>query len=155
LSKKLVLDIGCGTYCRGDVGVDIQFWYKNPCDHPEKFDGLLGSKNPNCMYVGADLNYPLPFRDEVFDVVVARAVLEHLLRPYDCLLELRRVMKKGGRLLIIVPNARVSEADWRDDTHYYSFTPPTARRLVSKVFKVKTLKLLFGGETIFVEAIKE
>jgi len=151
----LILDLGCGTYCRGDVGVDVQFSYRNPLDQPEKFDNLFGSKNKDCMLVLSNLNYPLPFRNEVFNMVLARAVLEHILRPYDLLLEIRRVLRKNGVLKVVVPNAKVSVADWRDSGHVVSFTVPTITRLISKVFKVKKTKLLFNGESIYVEAVKE
>lgn len=151
----LVLDLGCGTYCRGDVGVDIQFWYRHPLDQPEKFDFLFGSRNPYCDRVLADLNYPLPFRDDAFDLVLARAVLEHILRPYDLLLEVRRVLRRGGRLKLVVPNARVSMSDWRDEGHVYSFTVPTITRLVSKTLRVVKVELLFNEESIYLEAVKE
>jgi len=147
----MILDLGCGTYCRGDVGVDLQFWFKHPLDQPERFDHLFGSMNPWCDRVMADLNYPLPFRSESFDLVLARAVLEHILRPYDLLLEVRRVLRRGGKLRVVVPNARKSLADWRDESHVIS----TIRRLVSRVLKVVKVELLFNGESIYVEAVKE
>ena len=149
------LDLGCGSYCRADIGIDIQFWERNPYDQPEKFDWLMGSRNPECMLVGGDLNYPLPFRDEAFDEVIARAVLEHIVRVYDLLLEVRRVLKRGGRLKVIVPNARKSLADWRDQEHVYSWTPPTIKNLISKVLRVVKVELLFNEESIYVEAIKD
>ena len=45
----------------------------------------------------------LPFRDSVFDTLIASEVLEHL--PDDCraLSEWRRVLKPGGRLIATVP----------------------------------------------------
>jgi SAM-dependent methyltransferase len=42
----------------------------------------------------------LPFVDESFDVVMCVSVLEHLQDPYPTLTQLKRVLKKGGRLLI-------------------------------------------------------
>ena len=151
----VTLDLGCGTYCRGDIGIDIQFWFRNPYDKPELFDSIMGRINPFCDKVMFDLNYGLPIRSGSIDMVIARAILEHLLKPYELLNEVKRVLKKGGVLKLSVPNARVSEADWRDPTHYFSFTVPTIRNLVTAVLKIKRIELIMNNEEIYVEAVKE
>ena len=47
-----------------------------------------------------------PFPDESFDCVVCSEVIEHLLHsPHHMLDEIRRVLKKGGVLLLTTPNA--------------------------------------------------
>lgn len=47
----------------------------------------------------------LPFADGEFDTVLACGVLEHVQRPADSLVELRRVLRPHGRLLIYkLPN---------------------------------------------------
>ncbi len=43
----------------------------------------------------------LPFDDESFDHIFICFVLEHLSQPIDALLEVKRVLKKGGSLTII------------------------------------------------------
>ena len=152
--KRLTLDLGCGSYPRGDVNLDLQFSYRHPLDEPWKFDEVVGGKAENPDLVMADANYPLPFRDESFTCVIMRDVLEHLLNPYNTLREVHRVLKRGGVLKVTVPNARVSLADWRDETHLYSFTEPTIRRLIGRLFRVEKCKLLFNNEVIYVEARK-
>jgi ubiquinone/menaquinone biosynthesis C-methylase UbiE len=47
----------------------------------------------------------LPFGDSTFDHVTILGSLEHFLDPGRGLLEIRRVLKWGGRALILVPNA--------------------------------------------------
>jgi ubiquinone/menaquinone biosynthesis C-methylase UbiE len=47
----------------------------------------------------------LPFGDGMFDVVVAAWVFEHLDQPARALAELRRVLRVGGRLVFLTPNA--------------------------------------------------
>lgn len=46
----------------------------------------------------------LPFKDEAFDLVVSRSVVEHLVRPEAVFRELRRTLKPGGRLVFTTPN---------------------------------------------------
>lgn len=48
----------------------------------------------------------LPFETDTFDVVLFCEVLEHLtLDPLHAMLELKRVLKPGGRLVLTTPNA--------------------------------------------------
>jgi 2-polyprenyl-3-methyl-5-hydroxy-6-metoxy-1,4-benzoquinol methylase len=50
--------------------------------------------------------YNLALRDERFDVCLCIDVLEHLKRPADAVKELHRVIKAGGRIIIVIPNDR-------------------------------------------------
>lgn len=53
------------------------------------------------------------FADETFDAVVMSHVIEHVASPGELLSECRRVLKKGGVLIALTPNA-----DSRGHTHY-------------------------------------
>ncbi len=46
----------------------------------------------------------LPFRDAAFDVAVSSHVAEHLTQPERVFGELARVVRPGGRLLVLTPN---------------------------------------------------
>ena len=54
--------------------------------------------------VWADLDQPLPFEVDSFDVVVIAEVLEHLPFPGQLLSEAKRVLVPGGTLIVPVPN---------------------------------------------------
>jgi len=149
-----VVDLGSGSYCRGDVCVDIDFTWFNPFHRPEQYDFLAPRTELNDKVV-ADLNYPLPFRDECFSKVVMVHVLEHLHTPSTTLKEVYRVLRRGGLLLVVVPNAQTNNADWLDEEHVYSFTPPTLCRLVSKYFKVIKLEYILNNMDILLEAVKD
>ena len=94
----VVLDAGCGsgrifryelaTGCRV-VGVDIGDELR---DNPNVGDRLRG-----------DLER-LPFAAASFDAVLASHVMEHLPRPERALSEVTRVLKPGGRFLLLTPN---------------------------------------------------
>jgi len=153
--RKISLDIGSSSYTRGTVNLDRNFDWSSPFMQSWKYDELIAPKNDDGDKVVADANYPLPFRDNVFDEVYLVHVIEHLVRPFELLCEVKRVLKKNGIVKVVVPNARVNLADWRDNEHVFSFTKPTITRLVKKVFKVKEVRLLFNDEDIYVMAVKE
>lgn len=68
--------------------------------------------SPDCTYVGIDPDasgdckygtaYDIKYEDGSFDTVTLLEVLEHLERPLDALIEIKRVMKH--KLIISVPN---------------------------------------------------
>lgn len=47
----------------------------------------------------------LPYADESFDNITILGSLEHFLNPGDGLIEMRRILKWGGKCLILVPNS--------------------------------------------------
>jgi SAM-dependent methyltransferase len=95
-----VLDLGCrdgaltSAYLEGNqvVGVDIDR------------AALARAEQLGIETAWADLDQPLPFADECFDVVVLAEVLEHLRFPEQVLQEARRVLRPGGVLVGSVPN---------------------------------------------------
>jgi len=78
----------------------------------------------------ADAEDCLPWDDESFDAVTLTGALHHFFRPRDALAEIRRVLRPGGRLLIIDPcffppvrqilNAALYVAPHDGDCHFYS-----------------------------------
>lgn len=51
-----------------------------------------------------DLNERIPFDDDTFDCVYGLSVLEHILKPCSYILEAKRVLKPGGKLVLLTPN---------------------------------------------------
>lgn len=46
----------------------------------------------------------LPFKNGVFDLVFCGEIIEHLVNPINFLKEVKRVLKKNGKLIITTPN---------------------------------------------------
>jgi SAM-dependent methyltransferase len=133
---RRVLDLGCryGTltqaYLEGNrvAGVDVDR------------DALAEAAKLGIETHWADLDEPFPFGNDVFDVVVAGELLEHVRDPEHIVSEGRRVLRPGGRFVGSVPNAfrlknrmrfalgRPPEAD---PTHLHMFRPDDVRTLLS------------------------
>ena len=94
-----LLDAGCGRYlkfCREFssiahvVGMDL--------------DTQLDTRNQHEPFgIRGDLGY-LPFPAESFDMVISRSVVEHLEDPTRVFREFFRVLRPGGKVVVITPN---------------------------------------------------
>ena len=73
-------------------------------------------KSPVPNHVAADLSH-LPFADESFDCITCGYVLEHLPEARPGLAELARVMKPGGRMLLLTTEDNFSGA-WTSRVWY-------------------------------------
>jgi SAM-dependent methyltransferase len=96
-----LLEIGCGEganlhHLRADgarrFGVDFS------CEKASFARNATGAST-----VTAD-GARLPFTDGCFDVVLIRDVLHHVPEPQTVLAEARRVLRPGGRILLVEPN---------------------------------------------------
>lgn len=68
------------------------------------FDMQIQSKRLNNIEIhNAVLDQRIPLEDETVDVVTMLAALEHFAEEKAVLREARRILKKGGRILITVP----------------------------------------------------
>ena len=59
------------------------------------------SLNPDIV---CDLNESLPIESNSADIVIAGEIIEHIINPFRFLLEVKRILKSSGRLLLTVPN---------------------------------------------------
>ena len=115
---KKLLDLGCGT---GSMGK-----YK-PKASIEVF-GL--DKDPRAIkqanrYEKAQLydleRAELPFPEAFFCAVLAKDILEHLIKPQVLVQEIFRVLKPGGTVIASVPMPK-PRVVWGDYTHIRGFT---------------------------------
>jgi SAM-dependent methyltransferase len=105
---------------------------------------------------------PLPYRDEQFDVVVARAVFEHIEDPEATAAELLRVTKPGGLIAAVTPNKfgyiAVAARMVPNDRHVKALSAIQPERKAEDVFPTfyrlntpKALRRAFGpGADVFV-----
>jgi len=104
-----------------------------------------------------DLNLPLPFADASFDIVFNKSLVEHLPDPSIIFFESYRVLKPGGKLIIMTPDWEVQMGKFYDDwTHKTPFTIHTMKNLsslaqfssTSTIQYFKQLPLLWKSPTL-------
>jgi len=86
---ETVLEIGCGHY-------DHRSYFRNVDLLRLDIDAGHGPS------VVGDA-HEMPLRDGGVDVVLALSVLEHVHDPYQCVRDIYRIMRPGGRVLVWVP----------------------------------------------------
>jgi len=145
------LDIGCGSKpyeslfknVTNYIGVDIE---SSGHDHTDsKVDLYYDGKK-------------LPFDDNYFDCVVSFEVLEHVFNIEELLSEIKRVMKKGGYGIFLVPAEtllfRIVWYFWKNyyvgkiwqNTHLHAYSDSYLVKLAREVgFKIEVdKKIIFG-----------
>lgn len=151
----MIIDLGCGSWCRGDIGIDLDFSTPPITKHLDDIIGL--TLNKEAKLITADLNdrvswyNKLPPAKELKNATFLMIhILESIESPFRLLEEIARFKPK--KLIIVVPNCQQNLVDWYDSTHIYSFTEASIRQLVSRFFNVKAVKLIIRNQDIAVVA---
>lgn len=97
---RKILSIGCG------MGADLWFLTESNSVYGIDLSGqaIQIAKKHGLNARAGDVTKRLPYQANYFDTVVLKDILEHVLDPLSLLLEARRVVKKGGTIVISLPN---------------------------------------------------
>jgi len=106
--KGKVLDVGAGTGDRYSDSFDSDEYIRMDIEDGEGIDMVGRAEN-------------IPMEDEVIDSVVCTQVFEHLQFPEKSASEIYRVLKKGGNVLITVPQMNEMHEEPHDYFRYTKF----------------------------------
>jgi len=137
-----ILDIGCGSggFLRS---LDTQRWQKYGVEVSPVPAKSAQQQVDIDVFVG-DLR-EANFLDDQFDVITLWHVFEHLHEPREVLQEIKRILKRGGLLLIAVPNfesleRKLTKEEWYHldiPRHLFHFSPETIGKMLRKAnFKI-------------------
>jgi 2-polyprenyl-3-methyl-5-hydroxy-6-metoxy-1,4-benzoquinol methylase len=101
LTKLKLLDAGCGTgwFSKAAAQKGAQV---TSMDIGPKLLQQVKKKCRSKRVVGSVMN--MPFKKEIFDVVISTEVIEHVTHPDKALKEFYRVLKPNGVLVLTTPN---------------------------------------------------
>jgi len=155
LSNKQILDIGCYTgvllsRLRQATDGSSRYYGADLDDKLEKEFGFID-------FIKCDLNekeLDKVFKNNSFDVVILADILEHLVDPWESLLNVKKILKPGAKIAVSLPNSGhwffrlkvlFGQIDYSsnglfDRTHLRFFTKKTAQELIfNGGFAVKIL----------------
>jgi len=147
VSGKDVLEIGCGEGMMFE-GTDV-----SPVQMDVSFTRVSRAAG-KCRYLLCGDGYDLPFASASFEIVLLIAVLEHTREPWRVLAEAKRVLKPGGRVVMVVPNDATMSAGRlllrkfpiRYPDHLTFTTPGKMRRWLADGFRItEAFHLPFRG----------
>lgn len=97
-SKNKILDIACGISTLGKnfgnevYGIDLNA------------QAVKVAKRHGIHAIVGNIEDTWKYPDNYFNIVIASHIIEHVVNPDKLLLEAKRVLKKGGLLIIATPN---------------------------------------------------
>jgi hypothetical protein len=133
-----IYELGCGATktVPSAIGVDLI----------PKGEKILSINNVESVAdIVADVSQPLPFKNA--DVIIARHILEHMTDPLEVLVNWKKALKKGGRLIIAVPNEELFRTLLVNKEHKHAFTPAFLYKLLH-VTGFKDIEFIDSGNHV-------
>lgn len=101
--KLKIIDIGCGN---GNIlSIMKRMGFRNVTG-VEISEQMIKQSKKYAKIVKHDLEYPLPFHENIFDIAIADNVCEHIINMEQLISEINRILKPGGILIIGGPNLK-------------------------------------------------
>lgn len=150
LQGMSVMDVGCGSkkLYEHAIGVDLV-----PNDEYSMSNSMIENTGVD---IEADVSGPIPVDSESIDVIICKHVLEHIVDHIKALREWARILKKGGKLLIAVPDPALCDAIAVDSTHVHAFNKDSLKTVLNMTgYKIEYQCRLEGAFSLITVAVKK
>ncbi len=124
--------------------------YFRDCFTSEKITGydIMDIVSRPDITILADIQNCPEIANNTYDVIVCTQVLEHIANPFKAVIELHRILKPGGKLLLSVPAAFPYHAVPND---YWRYTRDSVHLLLDPLFS-KVILHNYGNQLIVTAA---
>ena len=123
VNGEKILEIGCGAQKTVENAVGVDRVPKG-----EKIPHLQG--RISVADIISDVQGEIPAEKESFDTLIARHILEHCPDSIKTLRNWASYLKIGGRMIIAVPDERVTRSIPLNPEHCHVFTPESLKNLM-------------------------
>lgn len=136
-------DLGCGNV------PFYALYQKNNITSCTCIDWPNSAHSHDYLDITCDLNQPLPVESNQYDTLILSDVLEHIAEPQQLWMEMARILKPGGKLLLNVPFFyKVHEAPH----DYYRYTEFALRRFANLAgFEIIMIAPSGGAPVVFTD----
>ena len=134
--KKKILDYGCGPgdfiLVAKDKGIDI-------CGVDFSSRSVILAKSRGLEIIqGNYRQVENIYGDDYFDVIILQSVLEHVKNPQQELLGLKKLLKRGG--IIIISSPTPSIYFWDDPTHLRPYTAKSFK-ILAEILEMEVVEI--------------
>lgn len=145
IKNKKVLDIACGVGYGSKMLADNGAKMVVGVDISHQAIGYAKNRYPhkNVNFVKADVSH-IPFKNNLFDVVVSFETIEHLKSAEEFVKEISRVLKKRGLLILSSPNGLYKHV-FENPFHYNELELGELKKLINGYF---TNIRLYGQQNV-------
>jgi SAM-dependent methyltransferase len=114
-------------------------------DKVSKLDILHKEEGNSSATIVADLTKPNHLPDNVFDCIICTCVLHVILDVDRAVMELKRLLKPGGALLVTVPHISLAYPPYHE---FWRFTPEGLFVVLAKTFRVENITMRCYGNSL-------
>ena len=154
LNGTRVLEAGCG------IGMYASQIRRRFSDAVDAFDVELPrvqearADTPNALVAAAEA---LPYRTDLFDTIISNEVIEHVVDDREAAVEMVRVLKPGGRIVLFCPNRWYPVEQhghyWKGEYHFgntplINYLPDRWRNRLAphvRTYNARQVRALFDG----------
>ncbi len=150
---KVVLDVGCGAG-QHSLGIAKKVYKVIGLDKDDKSLAIARKdakfrKVRNCEFIQVNLEEKIPLKNGIADLAIMFDVLEHINKRQEFLSEIKRVLKKGGRALVVIPNNETSWKKLQRRYEMFSYSDPDHKiEYTEEGIKKELLKAGFKIESL-------
>ncbi|AIY40063.1 Methyltransferase type 11 [Collimonas arenae] len=149
---KRVLDYGCGSGY-GSARISRNAIHVDAVDVAE--DAIAYAQEHYAAYnIAFHCCAPdsrLPFPDQSFDTVLSFQVFEHIQKTAHYLLEIRRVLKPGGQLILVTPDRSTRLLPWQapwNRWHIREYSTSSLKKSLEPIFQEVDILHMSGRKDV-------
>ena len=156
--NQVIMSTSGSQLWRSEV-VAIKGWIKGlnfldlGCSNKKKLASAIGvdldRNGGKCPELVLDVSNELPFKENTLDGIIASHCLEHIENPIQALNEWIKLIKVGGRIILVIPDTNFTPkmgTPEADPTHLHDWTPETFKEEILDHISRDTFNILHHAQ---------